>query len=150
MGRRLGTAGEWMVSIRAPTADNVLVLVEGDLSHIKAERLRALEATIKRRALNDPKYAADALVGLVRQAADQNPGGTIGRDVLVSCLPRAASEAHSNTIAIGEPNLREMRFSSRLDGGDQPDLHYAPCVIMPFVSFRNVTTTGLMYLTAGT
>ena len=60
----------WCVSVK---------IAEGDLTHITGDRLRALELTIKRRALKDPKYAADALVGLVRQAADRNPAGPSGR-----------------------------------------------------------------------
>ncbi len=148
-GLQSGALTGWTTVGRTPRPDeanDVKVLVAGYVKGITKKRLAGIEATIKRRALVDPNYAAATLVGLVRQASGRFPD-VIGNDVLVSCLPRTAVETPETIVTVSEPNLKQMSIASRLQD-DTADLHYVPHVLTRSVRLQNVKARGLKYLTA--
>jgi hypothetical protein len=148
-GLQSGALTGWTTVGRTPRpheTNDVKVLIAGYIKGITKERLAGIEATIKRRALVDPNYAAATLVGLVRQASGRFPG-VIGKDVLVSCLPRAAVGTPETIVTVSEPNLKQMSIASRLQD-DTADLHYVPHVLTRSVWMQNVTVRGLKYLVA--
>jgi hypothetical protein len=116
--------GPWRYSGYVTDNEGAYVWAHG--VHLPMERRLALAKTIKAKAMAKPRYAADVLSGAVVQVSERDR--TVSSDVLVSCLPRAASGQWMRLMTT-PPNLETASFTSRV-GGSVVDHPKSPTMVM--------------------
>lgn len=93
------------------------------------EEVRSLSRSLRRIVDHEtgPEPAADVMVETIRKVAKRTR--TVGEDLLVNCLPRAAAEAESWALRATRPNLEGPTFLNVVAGQDD-GVHRAPHIVI--------------------